>query len=391
MHIRTLAKGRHKLVWEAGVDAHGKRLQRYETFRGTKADAEKRWREVQSELDRGNTVPAAALTLDELVNQWLEAVSVDLAPKTLTDYRLHYDRHIKDALGHIPLRRLTPSTIQRFYAQKLKTGRLDGRPGGLSTRTVAYLHAILHRALQQGVEWEMLSRNAASAVRAPKLVKKARTVWTSDQVAQFFRALEGHRLYAVFYLTFTTGMREGEVLGLTWDNIDLQTKQLRVVQSLTRADGQYQLKPPKTARSRRVVALDDRTVAVLRAHKAAQNQDKLFAGQEYESRGLVFATGLGRPLGPRNLLRDFQKACRAANVPVLTYHELRHTNATILFEHGVDAKIVSERLGHASVQITLDTYTHMRSDMQQRAVEAIEQAMGPKWGQTGKTGETGKK
>ena len=267
------------------------------------------------------------------------------------------NKHVIPALGNVKLAKLTPAHLQGFYRTKLDAG--------LSPRTVQYLHVVLHRALKQALRWSFVTRNVAEAVDPPKVHKKEVTPLSPEQTRVFLKAASeaGDRLEALYVLAIHTGMRQGELLALKWEDVDLDAGVLRV-------------KGTKTARSRRTVKLSETALKALGSHLTRQLGEIDRVGSMWRENGLVFATAIGTPLNRHNLTqRSFKPLLDRAGLPRIRFHDLRHTCATILLSQGVHAKFVQELLGHATIAITLDTYSHVLPGMGGATAEAMDKAM----------------
>ncbi len=234
------------------------------------------------------------------------------------------------------------------------------------------IHSLLHKSLSDAVRWGHLARNPASLATPPKSETPEMKVWSPDQLRTFLVCTDGHRLAAAWLLIITTGMRRGEVLGLAWDDVDLVNGRIAVVQSLTAIEyDDVRLLQPKTAKGRRSVALDPATVAALHAHRKRQLEDRLRWGEAWIDTGLVFTREDGSVVHPHRLSAAFGELSQEAGLPKIRLHDLRHSYATAALAAGIPAKVVSERLGHASVMITLDTYSHILPSMQEDAANAV--------------------
>lgn len=265
------------------------------------------------------------------------------------------DKHVVPALGNVKLSKLTPAHLQGFYRSKLDAG--------LSPRTVQYLHVVLHRALKQALRWGLVTRNVAEAVDPPKVHKKEVTPLSPEQARAFLEAARGDRLEALYVLAVHTGMRQGELLSLRWEDVDLEAGVLRV-------------RGTKTARSRRTVKLSQTALDALTSHLTRQLEEIDRVGSMWQENSLVFATEIGTPLNRHNLVnRSFKPLLLRAGLPHIRFHDLRHTCATILLSKGVHAKFVQELLGHATIAITLDTYSHVLPGMGGGTADAMDEAL----------------
>lgn len=369
--------GKNGVTWTVVVDlprdpVTGKRRQKRISAK-TKKEAERLAAQAIHAIDNGNFADSGKQTVADYLEHWLDTYARGACkPTTYDRYASLIRTHIIPAIGHLKLDKLTPMHLTQLYRQKLDGGRLDGKPGGLSARTVRYIHATLHEALHHAMRWGLVVRNVADVVDPPALARKDMQTWDVTQSDAFLSAAEGSRYYPVFALAILTGLRRGELLALRWQDVDLERGELTVRQTLIDRNGRLEFSTPKTHRSRRSVALPDSAVALLRQHKARQNQERLTAGEAWAALDLVFATELGKPLHPRNLFRAFRQITKQAGVPVIRFHDLRHSHATLLFAAGTHPKVVSERLGHATISITLDTYSHVLPGMQKDAVTQLD-------------------
>lgn len=323
---------------------------------------------AKAQLQKGLPLPKERQTVKKYLEEWLAIVQDKVKPKTYTRYRALVTVHLAPGLGRHILARLTPHQIELFYAEKQKSG--------LSPTTVHHIHAVLHRALDKAQRLGLVARNVCDLVDPPRIARKEMQVWSPEEAKTFLETIKGHRLEALFVLALTSGMRQGELLALRWDDLDLDRGKLSVCATLQNIGGKMELSEPKTAGSRRQISLTPRAIDALRAHRARQNEERLHAGAYWQGYKLVFANQLGGPLDGTNLLKYwFYPLIERAGLPKIRFHDLRHTAATLLLRQGVNPKIVSEMLGHAKVQITLDTYSHVLPDMQDVAVLAMEKAL----------------
>ena len=354
----------------------GKERRVRKTVRGSEKDAQKALRDLLHSIDEGTFVEPAKMTVEQCLEQWLETHKANVEPTTHDWYALVCRKHIAPHLGRMQLQKLTPLAIQQFYVSKLQEGRLDGKGKALSPNTVRHIHRVLHKALNAAVKLQLIPRNPCDAVEPPKAVKKEARYWTPEEAAQFLEAIQEDRLYALFYVALGTGLRRGELLGLRWQDVDLNEGRLTVRQEIVRKSKGTLVKAPKTEKSRATISLSRGVVEVLKKHKARQAQERLLMGDQYHDSGLVFTTFEGKPLDPSYISGDyFGKLIEKAKVRKINFHALRHTHATILASQGVPLKVVSERLRHSSVAITGDIYSHVFAQMDREAADSFDAAM----------------
>src|SRR5829696_8490988 len=288
---------------------------------------------------------------------------------TFDRYEIAIRVHIKPVLGRLKLTKLAPSHLVGFYQDKLAAEVAPAR--------VNKLHVALHKALDQAVKWHMIPRNIAEVVKAPRPSPEEIRPLNREQAKTLLEvAREEDRFEALYMLAVTTGLRQGELLGLKWEDVDLEDGVVRVRRTLARHKGRLVLGEPKTKRSRRTVQLTQAAVEALEGHFARQTAQRNLLGELYEHQGLVFATQRGTLVNPTNLRkRSFEPLLEKAGLPAIRFHDLRHTCATLLLSSNVNPKIVSEMLGHATIAITLDTYSHVLPNMQEGAGRALEDTL----------------
>lgn len=362
--------GRWAFRVDAGVNPEtGKRRQMLRQGFATKREAEKALAAAQQSVEQGAVVAKSTMKVGEFLDEWLASQHGRLKESTHHSYVITSKR-IRSGLGHAQLQSLTPLQIESFYADLLTRGRADGT--GLSAKTVRNTHTVLRKALSDAERLGLVTRNAAAAARGPSVERPEFTVWSSDELQEFFAAAETNRLFAAFVLLATTGMRRGEVLGVRWKDLDLDSASLSVKQTVTNVDGRITISSPKTRRSSRVIYLDERTVSVVRAHRKRQKAERLAAGAAWDAENdLVFTDEIGRPVRPEWFSKEFGRLVAAAGVPRIRLHDVRHTYATLALKAGVHPKIVSERLGHSTINITLDLYSHVTPAMAKGAADLV--------------------
>ncbi len=361
------------VVIDAGRDPSGKRIRKWHSGFKTRKEAERARTEILSRLDRGTYVEPTRRMLGEFLEQeWLPAIQARIRPSTWDSYARNLRLHVLPALGAEHLQSITPARLNRFYAELLERGRANGS-GGLSPKTVRYVHGILRKALADAVRWNLVQRNAADFADPPKVSSAGREMltWNAEELRTFLEHIAGERLHAAYLLAATTGMRRGEVLGLRWRDVDLDAARLSVRQSIVSVAYEIKITEPKTARSRRSIALDQRTVAALRSWRKLQLEDRMLLGDDYENSGLVFTAESGRYIHPDRFTQLFDRFVNDSDVRRIRLHDLRHTHATLALAAGVHPKVVSERLGHATVAFTLDVYSHAVPALQQDAADRV--------------------
>ena len=359
------------VIVEAGRDENGRRRQRWHSGFNTKRDATAALTEILSRMQRGEYVTPSKRPLAHFLVEWLEGQRTHLKPGTWQSYKTNVDAYIIPKLGTLTLQEITPAALAAFYADLQRNGRRS-REGGLSARTVRFTHAILRRALSDAVDWNLLSRNPVERVKPPKHSTPEMRTWSAEELRRFLDHVRTDRYYAAWRLAAMTGLRRGELLGLRGRDVDLDAGRLSVTQTLLSVRNKLLYSTPKTKKGRRSVALDPETVAELRRLRIRQNEERLIFGGDWPDHDLVFTREDGEPVHPDRFSRDwFAQHLKAADLPRIRFHDLRHTHATMALAAGVHPKVVSERLGHATISITLDTYSHAIPALQEEAAEKI--------------------
>ena len=356
------------------------RRQKWFSGYSTRREAERDLARILSEMYGGTYVEASTLTLAEYLRYWLDAyASVNVAGKTLEVYTQIIEKGIIPALGCVPLAKLAPVAIQTFYSKRLNSGGREGK--ALSPRTVLHDHRVLHEALRHAVKWEMLSRNPTDAVEPPR--PKAAVVHPLDEKGcnALIREVKGTDYEMPVFLAIWTGMRRGEILALRWSDVDLIRGVAMVTRSLQQTKAGLSFKEPKSAKGRRQLALSPETVTELKAHWTRQAKLRLLLGPGYDNGDLVCPRADGQPVKPDTFTVCFKGFISKRGFPSLRFHDLRHTHASLLLKANIHPKIVSERLGHATIGITLDTYSHLMPGMQEQAALSIDAALAAVSGQ----------
>lgn len=319
--------------------------------------------EIEKEKEMGVFVAGPGQPFGQFLQTWLAHRKSSLRIKTFGRYQDQIRLHAIPTLGDVELRKLTPQHLVSLYSELLELS---------SPATVAQLHAILHGALDAAVKWHLISSNPADGVTPPKPVHSEMKWLTAEQVRTLFDGLEDDPLRAIYVLAVATGMRQGEILGLRWQDIDWDAPAIRVMVKLVRAPEGFVLEEPKTKKSRRRIVLPEIVVAELKAHRVREAERLLAIGIGLSDDRLVFTDKYGEPIYGAHLTeRHFKPLLARLDLPTLRFHDLRHTAATLLLEQGVHVKVVSEMLGHASVNITLDRYSHVIPTIQEEAARKM--------------------
>ncbi len=342
----------------------------------TKAEALDELDRVKHEARTGGYVAPTKQTLAGYLGEWLAIIEPTVRPSTHHSYSRNLNLHVAPRIGDVALQAVDGGTLNRLYAELLASGHRGHDAGnGLSPRTVRYVHTVLHRAFKDAVRWGRLTRNPADAADPPRPTTNTATMttWPPAVLADFLGRSKGYgdRYYVLWVLLATTGMRRGEGLGLRWSDLDLDAGRASVRQTVIAVKHATAFGTPKTAQGVRSVDLDAGTVTALRDHRRSQLEERLLIGAGWHDHDLVFCKVDGEPLHPERVSREFQRRIARWELPALTLHGLRHTWATLALQAGVHPKVVQERLGHATIGITLGTYSHVTAGMQRDAAEQV--------------------
>ena len=365
-------------IVDVGVPG-GNRRQRSKGGFARKADALEAMNEAQRAVTTGSYVEPAKLTVAEyLEDEWLPAMeATGKRSTTMRSYRMHLKAHIAPRIGEERLQGLTGAHLNALYVELLTSGRVaplkDG-PKGLSPATVRRVHAMLHKAFADAVKWNRLVRNPAAAADPPKQSTAGQAdmaTWSPAELRTFLAHVASDRLAPLWTVLAMTGVRRGEAVGLRWADVDLDAGRIAIRQTLVAVGYHVEYSTPKTKKGRRSVALDAGTVATLRSWKAVQNSERLAWGPAWTDTGLVFTREDGEALHPDRVTKMFDTHVHNANLPRIRLHDLRHTHATLALAAGVHPKVVSERLGHSTVSLTLDVYSHSIPALQEDAATVV--------------------
>jgi integrase len=374
-HVRERSLGSWELRYSCGSDpATGKRRIATATVRGTRKDAERELRRLLRALDTGEHVDPYRMTVEQWLFRWLKAVADEVAPRTHERYSEIVSHFLVPALGRLQLIKLAPAHIHSAYSVWASSGRRDGKPGGLSPRTRRHIHRILSSALARALEQQLLVRNPCDAFkkRLPRVERREMAALTAEQSRQLLSAISHTRVYWPVLIALATGMRRGEVLALRWRNVDFDNRIVRVVESLEQTRTGLRTKAPKNEKTR-AITLPVFAVEELRRLRRQQAEGLLSLGTRQDNDTLVCARADGQPMQPRSLTHEFTYLMgRIRDLPRIRFHDLRHSHATQLLLAGVHPKIAQERLGHSTISVTLDLYSHVTATMQEDAAAKID-------------------
>ena len=372
--IKSRSSGSYRIRYSLGRDpVSGKRRFATATVRGTRKEAERELVRLLRTVDTGEHVDPSRMTVGDWLELWTQTTKAEVSPKSHERYAEIVRCYLKPALGTIGLQRLTPSDIQKAYNNFNRT--LDRNP---SPRTRRHIHRILKSALARAVEQQALPRNPADALkRLPKVEVEPITVLTVEQSKHLLKTISHTTTYWPTLIALTTGMRRGEVLALRWKNVDLEQGTVRVVESLEETKAGIRFKSTKTDKGRAVL-LPKFALEELRRWKREQAEKLLQLGVRQTGESLVCGREDGKPKIPNSLTHKFMYFAAKAGLPKVRFHDLRHSHATQLLASGVHPKIVQERLGHSTITVTMDLYSHVSETIQSDATTRLDQAYG-KW------------
>lgn len=377
-HIRERSAGHWAIVLDTRDPVTGKRKRRWHSFAGTKRQAQIECARLVSEIQTGIAVEPSRITVAQFLD--FEHIKPQVAPRTHERYGEIVRTYLTPILGMTLLTRLQSMAVSSAYAGLLSSGRRKGT-GGLSPRSVCHCHRILSQALGQAVRWRLLSRNPCDDVDPPRVEQGRLKVWDVPTMASALEQARPLRIFIPMLLAGMLGLRRGEIAALRWRHVDLDKGQAAIRESFEQTRQGMRLKPPKSGRGRKV-ALPGKVVAELSAWRARQAEELLRLGTRLGDDTFICAGEDGQPVQPQSLTHAWHRFLAGANLPRLRFHDLRHSHATHLLSSGVHPKIASERLGHATVGLTLDTYSHVIPGMQEDAVARIDAAFDDAVGKT---------
>ena len=379
-HIRERSPGHWAIVIDVRDSQTGKRKRRWHSFAGTKRQAQLECARLITEIETGAAVDPTRITLSEFLDRFeRDWVALHTTPASAQRYKLSL-AYARRHLGDRRLQDIEPADLAAFYAALSRS---------LAPRTVRHAHLVLHNALAHARIWKLIRDNPADLAKPPPIPKAKISVLQPDQARDLLDRLKGHPLFLIAALALASGMRRNEMLALRWRHIDLDAGRLTVEQALEQANGVVRIKPPKTDAGCRTIALPPAMVAELRAHWAAQQEQRMAFGLgRSPAEGFVLAAIDGGPQRPDPISKAWGEAMDKIGLPQVTLHSLRHTHASMLIASGMDILTISRRLGHASPGITLNVYGHLVAGTDDRAAQIMDQAFGSKMvaGPTGTPG-----
>ena len=334
-----------------GKDTNGKKKYKWYTVKGTKKDAESFLNKKLNELESGTLIVNDKITVSEYLDYWYsEYCEKKLAKSTYESYKRNINKHISSHIGNITLSKLKPLDLTNLY---------NNLENLLSAKTILYIHKIIHKALGQALKWELVTRNVADCVTPPTPEKYVAIVLDEQEVQILLKEFKNTDIYIAVLIAVGAGLRRGEILALTWDCVDFVNKTLLINKSAIPTKNELTLKKPKTNHSIRQVSISDTIISELQELKYKQNIQKRFLKNNYINNNLVFCKENGEYYSPTKLNHTFKHIIDSLNIPKIRFHDLRHTHASLLLNMNVNFKAISERLGHSTIGITLDTYSHV--------------------------------
>jgi integrase len=355
----------YSIVYDLGYDKAAKRKQKWESGFLTRKDAQSVLNERIYEIQTGSYIEPDRKTIGEHLAKWFAGyVQKNLALNTIKGYKVNIEKHIIPAIGHIQLMKLRPIEVQKFYDDLLASG--------LSATSVLYIHRVLHKALENAVKLQIIYRNVSDYVDLPKKKRYICRVLDENQVRELLNKCHGTEIYVAVLLAVSLGLRRGGVLGLRWDDIDFVNNIIAIRRTQVILEGNVIYAPVKSMKSNRDLLISDRIATILVTQKRWQEENKQFFGDAYQDNHLVICNEVGLPISASLLDKRFKRILVRNELPIIRFHDLRHTNATLMLKKGIPAKIASERLGHSTIGITLDLYSHVDNSMQKAAAEIID-------------------
>lgn len=354
-------------AWRAQISLNGRRI----SYSGkTKAECQQWIRKNLHTIDEMVESKDPTITVNEFLESWLATVKIKLRPNTIRNYERIFNLHIKPFIGSAKLTDLNLIRVERYYADLLEHGR--------GPRLVRHTHSVLHRAFERAVRYDLVAKNPTHGATLPRYAPPEMKVLDEAQVNQFLMAARESPYQALYHLAIVTGMRMGEIYGLTWDDLHWHTGELHVRrQALDVKGGGWCFGELKTRYGTRIVKLGESTLNVLRAHQERQQMQIAFAGDQWTDNNLIFPSAVGTPLNKSNMRKDFNRVLERAQIPHIRFHDLRHTAASLMMNHKVPILVASRRLGHSKPSVTLDIYSHLYQESQNDVAKMLDELVTP--------------
>ena len=360
-------RGKHySLVIDDGVDENGKRIRKWIAVKGGERDAEKQLTNYLHQQDTGLFIAPTKITLSEYLAKWLkDYAKPKLATRSYDRYADIIKRYINPKLGRVLLHQLTPGQFQELYSEWLEKG--------LSNATVRYHHAVIHNALRSAVKWGIAIRNVCDALEVPKKQRTDMQIWNEEEITKFLEFAKNSKYYELFYLALFSGMRRSELLALRWDDIDLELGQVNVTRGLQQLkDSSLIFTQPKSEKSRRTIALPPSATAILKEYRNHVALSLALKGKTLEDNDLIFMRDNGKPIRPNTVTYAWKGMVKRSGLKPIRLHDCRHSHASLMLAKGIHPKIVQERLGHSTIAMTLDTYSHVVPGLQEAAAKKFD-------------------
>lgn len=362
--------GRYEGSVTIGYNANGN-PKRKRVYGKTRTEVQEKLNKIIYEINTGTFIEPTKITLGEWLQEWLKGRKPHLEESTWTSYEIMIRRHINPVLGNTKLKNLQPHHLRSLYNEKLENGRVDGK-GGLSPRAVHYIHSIINAALKQAIKERLINFNVAEVVELPKMKKHEMRPLNDEEIDIFLDEASKTRHYTAYMLELGSGLRRGELLGLKWQNVNLEEGKITVLEQLVRSKEKgLIIKNLKTKSSRRTIPLPSDVAKQLKVYRKQQLKEKMLLGPAYQDNDLVFCNPDGKPYDPRAFTKHFERLVKRAALPEIRFHDLRHTYATQLLKSGVHVKVAQQLLGHSSITMTLDTYSHVMPGLMDEAAERL--------------------
>ncbi|GAB6172041.1 tyrosine-type recombinase/integrase [Paradesulfitobacterium aromaticivorans] len=389
-HIEKKGKDRYTIIIESGRDSEGKRKRIKKAFHGGGREADKELARLITELEAGAYVKSTKMNFGEFLLLWLKEYAKDnVADRTYEFYEKMFENHTIPQLGPIPLDKLMPLQLQRYYNYLRTEGRKDGKPGGLAEPTVFKHHCIIHKALKTAVKWRLIRENPSDFVERPKRPDSdIASFYEPEQAIKMLdcaRENEPINKYAILLVAVYGGNRRGEILGLRWQDIDWENNILRIRQTVqyTKEKGIFIKGTTKSKKGKRDIKVPDIVLDAIRQHQAKQQEFKDTLGKDYNDNDLIFCQDDGKPMHPDTISSWFPEFLSENKLPRIRFHDLRHTNITIMIANKVPDIEIARRAGHSDPATPHRLYGHVYASMKDEAMDAIENAL-----QTPKASET---